>query len=215
MAVGVGVKICGVTRAEDVRAAVEAGAGYLGFNFFPKSPRYLTIEAATALTAMVTTRVRKVGLVVNADDDTLDALVASLPLDMLQLHGSEAPERVKAVKARTGLPVMKVIGVSRATDLQRISAYAPVADMLMVDAKPPKDAVLPGGNGLTFDWRLLDGVDWPVPWMLAGGLTPENAREAAERTGAPVLDVASGVEEAPGLKDPAKVAAFIRNASAA
>lgn len=215
MAVGVGVKICGVTRAEDVRAAVEAGAGYLGFNFFPKSPRYLTIEAATALTAMVTTRVRKVGLVVNADDDTLDALVASLPLDMLQLHGSEAPERVKEVKARTGLPVMKVIGVSRATDLERIGAYAPVADMLMVDAKPPKDAVLPGGNGLTFDWRLLDGVDWPLPWMLAGGLTPENAREAAECTGAPVLDVASGVEEAPGLKDPAKVAAFIRNASAA
>lgn len=115
-----------------------------------------------------------------------------------------------ALKARTGLPVMKVIGVAEAADLDKIALYAPVADMLMVDAKPPKDAVLPGGNGLTFDWGLLEGIDWPVPWMLAGGLTPENAAEAARLTGAPVLDVASGVEASPGVKDAAKMHAFIR-----
>lgn len=206
------VKICGVTRASDVSAALSAGVDYLGLNFFPKSPRYLLREDAAGLARRVPDAVCKVGLLVDPEDSALDALVADVPLDMLQLHGSESPERVQEVKARTGLPVMKVIGVAEIADLEKVDRYAPVADMLMVDAKPPKGAVLPGGNGLRFDWRLLDGVHWPLPWMLAGGLTPENAAEAARRTGAPVLDVASGVESAPGIKDAAKMRAFLEAA---
>jgi phosphoribosylanthranilate isomerase len=209
------VKICGVTRAEDVRAAVYAGVAYLGLNFFSKSPRYLDITQASALSAQIPRSVIRVGLVVNAEDSVFDALSEAGVLDMLQLHGAETPERVAEVKARTGLPVMKVIGVSQSEDLAKIQSYAHVADMLLVDAKPPKGAVLPGGNGLTFDWRLLDGVTWPLPWMLAGGLTPDNATEAARRTGAPVLDVASGVEAAPGVKDASKMRAFIERAAAA
>jgi phosphoribosylanthranilate isomerase len=209
------VKICGVTRAEDVDAAVAAGVAYLGLNFFPKSPRFLTFEQAAALAERIPAQVRRVALAVNESDAFFEALTRAVPLELLQLHGSETPDRVAEVKSATGLPVMKVIGVAEAGDMARIADYADVADQIMVDAKPPPGAALPGGNGLTFDWRLLEGMAWPLPWMLAGGLTPKNAAEAARRTGAPVLDVASGVEAAPGVKDAEKMRAFIAQGRAA
>lgn len=203
------VKICGLNDAAQVAAAVAAGASYLGFNFFPKSPRYVTPDQAAALAVDVPTGVCKVALAVDAGDALWDQITAAAPLDMLQLHGAETPARVAQVKARYGLPVMKVIGVAEAADVARVDAYVGVADQILVDAKAPKDAVLPGGNGLTFDWRLLNGRRWAVPWMLAGGLTPENVAEAVARTGAAQVDVSSGVESAPGVKDPARMAAFL------
>ena len=147
-------------------------------------------------------------LVVNADDAQLDALLAQVPVDILQLHGSESLARVTALKARYGLPVMKAVGVAGPDDLAALDAYAQVADLLLVDAKPPKGADLPGGNGLSFDWRLIAGRRWPVPWMLAGGLTPANVAQAVALTGAGQVDVSSGVETAPGVKDAALIAAF-------
>ena len=203
------VKICGLRTAADVEAAVAAGAAYLGFNFFPKSPRFAPFETAAELAVAVPAGVIKVGLVVNEDDALLDRLVETVPLDMLQLHGSEAPERVADIKRRYGLPVMKVLGVSEAKDLEKIDLYAGVADQLMLDAKPPKDAVLPGGNGITFDWTLLAGRKyWTKPWMLAGGLNPDNVAEAIRLTGVRQVDVASGVESAPGVKDAGLMQAF-------
>lgn len=201
------VKICGVKTAAHVAAAADAGARYLGFVFFPKSPRYVTPDEARALGADVPPGIVKVALVVNPDDDLIDE-IATLPIDMIQLHGSETPERVTEVKARTGLPVMKAIGISGAEDLAKIDTYSPVADQLLIDAKPPAGGDLPGGNGLSFDWRLIAGRDWDRPWMLAGGLTPENAAEAVRLTGARQLDVSSGVESAPGVKDEALIRAF-------
>ena len=216
MATDISVKICGLTTAEQVSAAADAGARYLGFNFFPKSPRYVTPAEAAELAAGVLVGVAKVGLVVNPDDALLDDLAAVVPLDVLQLHGAETPDRVAEIKARYGLPVMKVIGVADASDLEAIDTYSDVADMLLIDAKPPRDAVLPGGNGLRFDWRLLAGRKyWQVPWMLAGGLTPENVGEAIAATGARVVDVASGVESAPGVKDARLMRAFVEAASTA
>ena len=207
------VKICGLRTAEDVAAAVSAGARYLGFNFFPKSPRSVDAETARALAVDVPAGVAKVALLVNPTDAELDRLIETVPLDMLQLHGSETPERVASIRARYGLPVMKVLGVASAEDLDAIDSYSAVADQLLLDAKPPKDAVLPGGNGLAFDWKLLAGRKyWTRPWMLAGGLTPDNVAEAIARTGAKQVDVASGVESAPGVKDAGKMAAFIRAA---
>lgn len=216
MASDISVKICGLTAPDQVDAAVQAGARYLGFNFFPKSPRYVTPDRAAELAAVVPVGVAKVGLVVNPDDPLLDEITAVVPLDILQLHGSETPARVAEIKQRYGLPVMKVVGVADASDLDAIDTYASVADMLLIDAKPPKDAVLPGGNGLRFDWRLLAGRKyWQVPWMLAGGLTPENVGEALAATGARVADVASGVESAPGVKDPELMRRFVQAASRA
>ena len=206
------VKICGLRTAEDVRASVDAGAAYLGFNFFPKSPRSVTPAEARDLAVDVPPGVAKVALVVDADDAMLDRLTDTVPLDMLQLHGSEAPERVAGIRARYGLPVMKVIGLAEEADLARLDAHLPVADQILVDAKAPKGAVLPGGNGVTFDWRLLEGRRWPVPWMLAGGLTPANVAEAIRLTGARQVDVASGVERAPGEKDAALIRAFVEAA---
>ena len=203
------VKICGLTTPETIAAAVDAGAGYIGFNFFPKSPRYLTIETARTLALDIPEGVAKVALTVDADDALLDQITARVPLDMLQLHGNETPERVSAVKARYGLPVMKALGVADAADLEAINIYASVADQILVDAKPPRDAKLPGGNGLTFDWRLIAGRRWSVPWMLAGGLTPENVGEAQHLTRARQVDVSSGVESAPGVKDVSAISAFI------
>lgn len=204
------VKICGLRRPEDVAAAAAAGASYGGFVFFPKSPRNVSIADARALALDAPMGLAKVALVVNADNATLDAITSDVPLDMLQLHGSETPERVAEVKARYGLPVMKAVGVGGAQDLPAIDTYAEVADQLLIDAKPPKGADLPGGNGLAFDWTLLAGRKyWQVPWMLAGGLTPANAAEAARATGARQLDVSSGVESAPGVKDAAQIAAFV------
>lgn len=190
-------------------AAVDAGAAYLGFVFFPKSPRHVTPAEAAALALPVPPGVAKVGLVVDADDGLLDAITAQVPLDMIQLHGSESPARVQAVRARFGLPVMKAVGIAGPGDLEDLAAQARVADQILVDAKVPKDAALPGGNGLSFDWRLLAGRRWPVPWMLAGGLTAANVGEAAGLTGARQVDVSSGVESAPGVKDPALIRAFL------
>lgn len=203
------VKICGLRAMADVAAVAAAGAAYAGLNFFPKSPRYVTLVEARALALAVPEGLCKVALVVDADDATLDAIVAEVPLDMLQLHGHESPARVAEVKARYGLPVMKVIGVAEEADLAPLLDYSLVADQILIDAKAPKGAVLPGGNGLTFDWRLLVGRKWLRPWMLAGGLTTANVAEAIRLTGARQVDVASGVESAPGVKDAAKIAAFV------
>ncbi len=208
------VKICGLSTAEDIRVAAEAGARYVGFVFFPKSPRNVTIQQARDLAVDVPLGVAKVALTVNADNDLLDAITGAVPLDMIQLHGSESRERVTEVKARYGLPVMKVVGLSSADDLARIADYETVADQILVDAKAPKDADLPGGNGLSFDWRLLEGREWAVPWMLAGGLHAGNVAEAIARTGARQVDLSSGVESAPGVKDPAKIREFMQAALA-
>ena len=205
------VKICGLKTPEDVAMAVEAGANYLGFNFYPRSPRSISVETAIELCSIVPPGICKVGLTVDMDDITLTELMR-VPLDMLQLHGSETPERVTEVKEKYGLPVMKVVGIADADDVAKLETYGAVADQLMVDAKPPRTGGLPGGNGLTFDWRLIADRHWPVPWMLAGGLTPDNVAEAIALTGVKQVDVASGVESAPGVKDPELVRAFIANA---
>lgn len=203
------VKICGLRTPGDVAAVAKAGAAYAGFNFFPKSPRYVTPESARALALAAPDGLCKVALVVDADDVTLDAIMAEVPLDMLQLHGHESPARVAEIKTRYGLPVMKVLGVAAEEDLAPLLDYQLVADQILIDAKAPKGAVLPGGNGLTFDWRLLVGRKWLKPWMLAGGLTPDNVGRAIQLTGARQVDVASGVESAPGVKDAAKITAFV------
>lgn len=203
------VKICGINDAAGRDAAVAAGAAYLGFVFFAPSPRNLTLPAARDLAQGVAPGVAKVALTVNADDAALEALLDAVPIDMLQLHGAETPERCAAVRARFGLPVMKAVGIRDDSDLPAIAEYARACDQILVDAKAPKGAALPGGNGLAFDWRLIAGRRWPTPWMLAGGLTPENAAEAARLTGARQLDVSSGVESAPGVKDPARIRAFL------
>ena len=202
------VKICGLTRRQDVDAVVAAGADYIGLNFFAKSPRYVTAPQARALALATPVGMARVGLFVDADDAFLDAVLAEVPLDMLQLHGHESPERLSDLRARHGLPIIKAVGVAGAEDLPALTTFGRVADMLLVDAKPPRDAVLPGGNGLSFDWRLIAGRRWPVPWMLAGGLDAGNVADAIALTGARQVDVSSGVESAPGVKDPAKIAAF-------
>lgn len=203
------VKICGLRTADEVTAVALSGATYCGFTFFEKSPRSVTLDEARDLALGAPVGLAKVALTVNADDAFLDALTAQVPLDMLQLHGAESPERVAEVKTRYGLPVMKAVGVADASDLPRLERYFPVADQILVDAKPPKGGALPGGNGLTFDWRLIAGRRWPVPWMLAGGLRPENVGDAIAMTGARQVDVASGVESAPGVKDLGQVRAFV------
>ena len=209
------VKICGLSEAGDVAAAAEAGAQYVGFVFFEKSPRNVSLEVAQALAVGAPVGLAKVALTVNASDDELDAIVAQVPLDMLQLHGSESPERVSEVKARYGLPVMKAVGVAEASDLASIDAYEDVADQLLIDAKPPKGAALPGGNGLAFDWNLLTGRSWSKPWMLAGGLTADNVQRAMNLTGARQVDLSSAVESAPGVKDAALIEQFVAAAKGA
>jgi len=203
------VKICGLSEPESLVAAINAGARYVGFVFFEKSPRNINIDMARELALLVPTGVRKVALVVNASNAELDAIMQSVPVDMLQLQGDETPARVVEIKARYGVPVMKAIGVADASDLAVLDVYARVCDQILVDAKPSKDAELPGGNGLSFDWRLIAGRRWTVPWMLAGGLTAENVAEAVRLTGATQVDVSSGVESAPGIKDKKKITAFI------
>ena len=209
------VKICGLTRPADLAAVAAAGATYAGFVHFPKSPRHLDAAALAALAVEAPPGLCKVLLTVDADDALLDALLEAAPIDMLQLHGRESPERVAALRARHGLPVMKAVGVADETDLPALAEAARAADQLLVDAKPPRGAALPGGNGLAFDWRLLSGRRIGVPWMLAGGLTPENAAEAVRLTGARQLDVSSGVEARPAEKDPARIGAFLAAASEA
>ena len=204
----ISIKFCGLSQPADIAAAAEAGARYVGFVFFPKSPRAVSLTQARDLALAVPVGVAKVGLVVDPEDGFLDQLLAEVPLDILQLHGHETPTRVAEIRARTGLPVMKAIGIAEADDLGQIADYAAVSDQLLIDAKPPKNADLPGGNGLSFDWRLLAGRRWPVPWMLAGGLTPDNVRLAVQMTGAQQVDVSSGVESRAGVKDPALIHAF-------
>lgn len=207
------VKICGLKQARHVTAAAKAGAAYCGLNFFPKSPRFVTLAQARDLALLVPEGMAKVALVVNADDAMLDQIVEAVPIDMVQLHGSEGPERVSEIRARYGLPVMKALGVADESDLPALDEFGRAADQLLVDAKPPKGGDLPGGNGLTFDWRLIAGRRWPVPWMLAGGLTAGNVAEAIRLTGARQVDVSSGVENAPGVKDTTLIHAFVEAAT--
>ena len=208
------VKICGLRSLADVAAVAAAGAAYAGFVFFAKSPRHLTILQARELALAAPLGLAKVALVVNADDATLDAITEAMPLDMLQLHGHETPDRVAEIRTRYGLPVMKAVGVADEGDLAAVFDYSLVADQILIDAKPPKDAVLPGGNGLSFDWRLVAQRRWLRPWMLAGGLTPDNVAEAIRLTNARQVDVSSGVESAQGIKDHARIKAFVKAATA-
>ncbi len=206
---GIRVKICGLRSAADVAMVAAAGAGYAGFVFVEKSVRHVTVAQAAAAALAAPPGLAKVALVVDAQDATLDRIVEAVPLDMIQLHGHESPERVAEVRARYGLPVMKALGVADEGDLARLLDYSLVADQLLIDAKPPKTGALPGGNGLTFDWRLLVGRKWLRPWMLAGGLTAQNVAEAVRLTGARQVDLSSGVESAPGIKNAARVATFM------
>ena len=190
-------------------AAAAAGAAYAGFVFFAKSPRHLTIDQAKVLALAAPVGLAKVALVVDAWDDELDSIVETMPLDMIQLHGHESPDRVAEIRARYGLPVMKAVGLADESDLPLIREYAHACDQLLIDAKPPRDATLPGGNGLAFDWRLVAQRRWLRPWMLAGGLTPDNVAEAVRLTSARQVDVSSGVESSPGVKDHFRIRAFL------
>ncbi|WP_193366578.1 phosphoribosylanthranilate isomerase [Pelagibius marinus] len=205
------VKICGLSTPEAMTAAIEGGAAFVGLVFYPPSPRALTPAQAAPLAAMVPEGVVKTGLLVDAGDATIEAILKEVPLDLLQLHGAESPARVAEIKARFGLPVMKVVKLRGQGDLEAVDPYLEAADRLLFDAKPPADMEnpLPGGNAVAFDWTLLAGTSWPLPWMLAGGLTPENVARAVEISGAPAVDVSSGVEDAPGRKNPAKIKAFL------
>ena len=203
------VKICGLRRVGDVAAVAKAGAAYAGFVFFAKSPRNLSIAEARVLALAAPVGLAKVALIVNADDAAIEAILADVPIDILQLHGAESPDRVAEVRQRFGLPVMKAVGLSGEADLAAIMDYSLVADQLLIDAKPGSGTDLPGGNGLAFDWRLLVGRKWLRPWMLAGGLGPQNVAEAIRLTGARQVDVSSGVESAPGVKDAGLIAAFV------
>jgi len=209
------IKICGLRTPETLDVALESGADQVGFVFFPASPRHLGLEAARALASRVAGRAAKVALTVDANDETLAAIVAALKPDMLQLHGKETPERVVAVRSRFGLPVMKALAIAERADLAPIRLYAKVVDRLLFDARPPKDATRPGGLGQPFDWTLLKGVDAGVPFMLSGGLDAGNVGEALRIARPAGVDVSSGVERAPGEKDPDKIRAFIRAVRAA
>lgn len=210
------VKICGLKTDEAVEAALAAGADLVGFVFFPRSPRNVGLDEAVRLAAPARGRARIVALAVDPDDALVDAIAARLAPDLLQLHGHETPERVAAIAARSGLPIMKAIPVAEAADLEVVPAYVPHVARLLFDAKPPKTPeALPGGNGLPFDWRLVRDLDPGRPIMLSGGLDPSNVAEAVAVTRVAAVDVSSGVERAPGDKDPARIAAFVRNARAA
>lgn len=210
------VKICGLKTEEAVAAALEAGADMVGFVFFPKSPRNVAIAEAALLAETARGRAIIVALAVDPDDALVAAIASGLRPDLLQLHGHESPERCAAIRAATGLPIMKAIPVAEAEDLAIVPAYVPHVDRFLFDAKPPKrpDA-LPGGNGLAFDWRLIAGLDPGRPFMLSGGLDPETVAAAITTTGVGGVDVSSGVESAPGVKDPAKIRAFVARARAA
>ncbi|MBV9394509.1 MAG: phosphoribosylanthranilate isomerase [Methylobacteriaceae bacterium] len=203
------VKICGLSSAATLEVALESGADMVGFVFFEPSPRNLSPIEARALAAQVRGRAQKVALTVNADDATLEAIVDALAPDILQLHGKESPERVRALRGRFGIPIMKAIGLASRGDLAKAEAYAEAADTLLFDAKPAPEAVLPGGNGQTFEWSILKGFAAGRPWMVSGGLHPSNVGEALTATGAGGVDVSSGVESAPGVKDPARISAFV------
>lgn len=206
-------KLCGLNTVQDIDAAAQAGAAYVGLVFFAKSPRNLDIAEAREVALRVPVGISKVALVVNADNTLLDQITTSVPLDMLQLHGDESLERVAEVKARYGLPVMKALGIATSKDVERAQTYAGVADQLLLDAKPMAGQDLPGGNGFSFDWTLLQGQTWSVPWMLAGGLTPANVASAVQLSGAQQVDVSSGIEITPGQKSSELMAEFVSQAN--
>lgn len=210
----VAVKICGVSTPDAVAAAVAGGAAMVGFVFYPRSPRNVTPDQAASLAARLPPHVTAVGLVVDADDALIDAVRSRAHVGMIQAHGKEPPDRIAAIKARTGLPVMKAIAVAEAADLEDAARFLKVADRLLFDAKAPASLpnALPGGNGLAFDWPLLAGRSWPIPWMLSGGLSPDNMARAVAATGARAVDVSSGVESTPGRKDTALIARFLDTA---
>jgi phosphoribosylanthranilate isomerase len=203
------VKICGLSTAATLDAALEAGADMVGFVFFPKSPRHIDWATARALGRRVEGRAKVAALSVDADDEMLERIVDALSPDLMQLHGGETPARVKRIGELCVRPTMKAIGVATGADLAAAEAYEGVADTLLIDAKPPKDAALPGGNGRPFDWSLTRGFHFPGPWLLSGGLDPETVAAAITLSGARGVDVSSGVERAPGVKDPAKIRAFV------
>ena len=209
------IKICGLKTPEDLDVALESGADQVGFVFFAKSPRHLGLEAARLLGQRAQGRAGKVALTVNANDETLHAIIAALKPDMLQLHGTETPERVAVVRSHFGLPVMKALPISTRADLSPIRMFANVADRLLFDARPSQDDTRPGGLGKTFDWTLLAGLNAGVPFMLSGGLDAGNVAEAIRIARPQGVDVSSGVERSPGEKDPDKIRAFIRAARAA
>src|SRR5437899_2309147 len=208
------VKICGLSTRETLDVAPGAGADMVGFVFFPPSPRHLGLEAARALGKQAKGRAAKVALTVDADDATLSNIVETLQPDLLQLHGKETIARLRDVKAKFGLPVMKAIAVETSADLAVLPGFAGVADRILFDARAPKDATRPGGLGAPFDWRLLENLDLRLPYMVSGGLHADNVAEALRVTGAGGVDVSSGVESAPGVKDPELIKAFIRAARA-
>jgi len=210
------VKICGLNSVEALDAALSAGADLVGFVRYPRSPRHLGLDEAGTLSGRAKGKALRVALTVDASDEELSNIVAAIDPDILQLHGDEAPARVAAIRARFGRPVMKAVGIAEENDLGALARYAEVADRLLLDAKPPKNAeALPGGNGLAFDWRLVAGLDPALAIMLSGGLAPDNVAAAIELTGARALDVSSGVERRPGEKDPEKIERFVRAARAA
>jgi phosphoribosylanthranilate isomerase len=208
----VAVKICGLSTSESVAAAIAGGAKFVGFVFYPPSPRDVTPELVAKLVEAVPPGIPRVGVFVDPDDELLARVLAKAPLDMLQLHGEESPARVAEIKSRFGKKVMKAIPIAAEADVEKASAYSGIADWLMFDARPPKEATRPGGNALAFDWNLLRARRWTRPWMLSGGLKSSNLGEAARVSGATVLDVSSGVESAPGVKDIAKIRAFLAEA---
>lgn len=209
------VKICGLKTPEALDAALDSGADQVGFVFFPPSPRHLGLEAMGALGERVRNRAGKVALTVNATDEMLYDIIGALKPDMLQLHGTETPDRVVAIRARYRLPVMKAIPVAERNDLSQVRIYSKIADRLLFDARAPQGATRPGGLGKAFDWTLLKDVDRSIPFMLSGGLDAGNVAEALSITRAPGVDVSSGVERSPGVKDPGKIRAFIAAARAA
>lgn len=209
------VKICGLSTPATLEAALKAGADWIGLVHFLRSPRHVDFEQASRLSAQARGRADRVILLVDPDDALVRAAIEAVDPDLIQLHGRESPDRVAAIRALTGRPVMKAIGVATRADLAPIAAYAGVADRILLDAKPAPDAALPGGNGHRFDWTILEGVELPDGTMLSGGLDSGNVRDALARTGLGAVDVSSGVESAPGLKDPAKIAAFVAAARSA
>lgn len=204
-------KICGLKSKDAVAAAVGAGATSVGFVFFERSPRNVTLAEVRDLIVDVPKSIGRVGLVVDTDDAFLAEIADGGFLDMIQLHGQECPARVAEVRERFGLPVMKAIAIEGPEDLENARSYEGVADRLMFDAKPPKNATRPGGNAVAFDWDLLRGITWQKPWVLAGGLTPENVADAVRISGASAVDVSSGVEDAPGVKSLSKIKVFLNN----
>ncbi|TIV71382.1 MAG: phosphoribosylanthranilate isomerase [Mesorhizobium sp.] len=209
------IKICGLKTDAAMAAALAGGASHVGFIFFAKSPRFIDPADAGRLRQAAIGKAKAVAVTVDADDAFLDEIVAKMRPDMLQLHGSETPARVAELKARYGLPVMKVLSVSEAADLERIKPYIGIADRLMFDAKPPKGSQLPGGNGVAFDWRILAGLDAGLDYMLSGGLNAANVGDALRLANPPAIDISSGVESAPGIKDPALIEQFFRAVRAA